>query len=157
MAHFSTTIRSAAPAPAALDLLADFASVAQWDPGVTEAHLLDGEPGQVGARYRVVAAFGPRRIPLDYVVTERVEPAAQAPGRVTLVAQTPDFTSHDTITVAPEGSGCAVTYDADLRLMGPRRVLDLPLRLAFQVIGRRAEAGLRTALNDLAARRGEPA
>ena len=80
-----------------------------------------------------------------------------APRRVRLVATTPDFSSHDTITVVPEGSGSAVTYDADLRLVGARRVLDLPLHAAFQVIGRRAQGGLRAALADLAARHGEPA
>jgi hypothetical protein len=154
MAHYRTsTLTTSAPAPEVLDRLADFASVAEWDPGIVGAHLLSGVAGQVGARYEVIAAFGPRRIPLVYHLSERAEPTSQRPGRVALVAEDRTLVSHDTITVTPVDDGCEVAYDARLTLKGPGRVLDLPLHLAFQVIGRRAEGGLRAELDRLASQR----
>ena len=42
-----------------------------------------------------------------------------------------DFRSYDVITVTPVGTGCEVTYDADLALQGLRRIADPLLRLAF--------------------------
>lgn len=153
MAHFRTSLPSTAGAQAVLDHLADFATIADWDPGIPEARLISGEPGAVGARYAVVAQFGLRRLPLEYEIVARQDPAENRPGHVTLVAEAGSFTSRDTITVQPGPLGSQVDYDAELTLHGPRRVLDLPLHLAFQVIGRRAEAGLRQEL----ARLGAPA
>ncbi|MCU0263646.1 MAG: SRPBCC family protein [Candidatus Nanopelagicales bacterium] len=155
MARFSTTLFTTSPAQVVLDRLADFASAADWDPGVTEAVLVAGEPGQVGSRYHVIATFGPRRIPLEYVVIERVDPLDDRPGRVVLVADGGSFTSHDTITVTPADGGTQVQYEAILTLKGVGRVLDWPLGLTFQVIWRRAEQGLRAELSELAPT-GEP-
>lgn len=154
MARFSTTLQTTAPASPVLDHLADFATVAVWDPGVTEAALISGDPGQVGSRYRVVATFGPRRIPLEYVVVEREDSHEARAGRVVLSAETGSFTSHDTITVTPTAGGCQVQYDAILTLHGPGRVMDWPLNQAFQVIGRRAQEGLRAELAAMAAAHG---
>lgn len=154
MAHFRTSLSSTAPAQAVLDHLADFASIAGWDPGVTEARLISGEPGAEGARYALVAQFGLRRLRLEYEIVERQDPAGNGPGHVTLVAEAGSFTSRDTITVLPGPLGAQVDYDAELTLHGPGRVLDLPLHLAFQVIGRRAEAGLRQELARLGAAAG---
>jgi hypothetical protein len=150
MARYSTTLFTTSPAHVVLDRLADFASVAQWDPGITDAALLAGEPGEVGARYHVAATFGPRHIPLVYVITERVEVGPVSPGRVVLEADGGSFTSHDTITVNPVEGGCRVQYEAILTLKGVGRVLDWPLGVTFQVIGRRAEQGLRAELARLA-------
>lgn len=151
MAHFRTTLSSTASAQAALDHLADFASITSWDPSITEARLVGGDPGAVGARYALVVQFGPRRLTLEYEIVDRQEPEGDRPGRVTLVAEAGSFTSRDTITVQPGALGAQVDYDAQLTLHGPGRILDLPLHLAFQVIGRRAEAGLRQELARLGA------
>jgi hypothetical protein len=154
MAQFSTTLITGAPAQLVLDFLADFSTVAEWDPGVSAAHLISGEPGQVGAQYGVTASFGPRRIPLEYAVMERVDPHEGDGGHVVLVAESGLFTSHDTITVTPTPVGSRVQYDAVLTLNGVGRVMDWPLHQSFQVIGRRAEQGLRAALAGLAAAHG---
>ena len=73
-----------------------------------------------------------------------------------LVAEAGSFTSHDTITVTPRGSGSQVQYEAILTLHGLGRVLDWPLQLSFQVIGRRAEQGLRAELAGLPWRGEQP-
>lgn len=146
MAHYRATVQSPAPAGQVFAYLADFATVAEWDPGVRSAHLVAGIPGQVGARYSVVVSNLGVAIPLEYEVLDAVPPTGAAPGRVVLEAETSDFRSYDVITVTPTGTGCEVEYDADLALKGVRRPFDPLLRVAFQVIGRRAEAGLATAV-----------
>ena len=157
MAHYSTTLMTDAPAVPVLDRLADFANVADWDPGVSDAALIVGEPGRLGSRYLVTATFGPRRIPLEYEIIERVDPIDGRAGRVVLVAQAGSFTSHDTITVTATPTGSLVQYDAILTLQGLGRVMDWPLHWSFQLIGRRAEQGLRAELDHLAAAQGAPA
>lgn len=146
MARFATTVDSSLDADAAFELLANFESVADWDPGVSEAQRLDAGDLRVGSAFRVVVVFGVRRIPLTYVIKE-IEPGR----RVVLEAETGEFTSYDVITVAPADEASEVTYDATLTLHGWRRPADALLRAAFAVVGKRAEAGLRKALNPVAA------
>lgn len=145
MAHFATTVKSSLDAAAAFDLLANFESITDWDPGISEAQRLDAGELRVGSAFRLVAVFGLRRLVLTYVIKE-IEPGQ----RVVLEASNGEFTSYDVITVAPAQSGCTVTYDATLSLHGWRRPADPLLQVAFLVVGKRAEAGLRKALNPTA-------
>lgn len=142
MARFKTVLGSTMPSVEAFELLANFESVADWDPGVTSARRLDDAELGPGSRFAVVAAFGPRRIPLEYVVRD-IQPGEH----IALEAQTAEFTSYDVITVRPVPGGSEVTYDATLRLHSWRKLFDPWLQAAFLVIGKRAEAGLRRALN----------
>jgi len=48
------------------EYLADFSSTAELDLGASEARRLDGDPLRAGARFRVLADFLGRRIPLEY-------------------------------------------------------------------------------------------
>jgi hypothetical protein len=66
MARFGTTVTSSADPQVVFDYLADFSTVAQWDPGVSAARLIDGVAGSAGARYLVTAEFFGRKIPLEY-------------------------------------------------------------------------------------------
>ena len=56
---------------------------------------------------------------LVYEITEY-----ERPRRVRLVAEGTGFTSDDEIVVAERGDGAAVTYDANVRLTGPLKLLD---------------------------------
>jgi hypothetical protein len=150
MARFRTTLITDAPATSVLDRLGDFATIADWDPGVTNARRLSGEPGQEGTRYAVDFSFGPRHIPLEYEIVARAEPEGGQAGHVVLVAKSGSFSLHDTITVQGTPTGTEVTYDALLTLHGPRRLMDWPLDRMFQIIGRRSEAGLRAELVSVA-------
>ena len=146
MARFITTVESSLEAAEAFELLAHFDSVAEWDPGVTAAERLDEGELRVGSAFLVTAAFGPRRLPLTYVVRDLV------PGeRVVLEAVSHEIISHDVITVVPTDTGSSVTYDATVTLQGWRKVGEPGLRAAFGIIGRRAEAGMRAVLNPVAA------
>ncbi len=154
MARFSTTVTSSADPQAVFDYLADFSTVAEWDPGVSAAQPIDGVSGVAGARYLVTAEFVGRKIPLEYhcLMAERPDDSGGS-GRIELRAENADFVSFDVITVRPIGTGCEVRYDADLALRGIRRVGDLGLRVLFEVIGRRASGGLQRALAELASGR----
>lgn len=146
MAHYRAKVSSPAPAEEVYAYLADFATIADWDPGVRSARLTEGEPGQSGAVYRVVTSNLGISLPLDYVILEAVPPSDGFPGRVVLEANTKDLRSYDVITVEPSPTGCDVVYDADLALKGVRRPFDPLLRLAFSVIGGRARDGLQAAV-----------
>ncbi|MGV1036666.1 MAG: SRPBCC family protein [Candidatus Nanopelagicales bacterium] len=147
MAHFRTTVESAASPAEAFALVADFSNIAQWDPGVISSERLDSDSVGVGSRFRVISAFGPRRIPLDYHVLEW-----NPNHRAVLEARTRDFRSYDVISTAPTTLGSAVTYDALLELNGVRKILEPVLSATFQIVGRRAESGMRKALRTAAAR-----
>jgi len=141
MAHYHATIRSRRPAPDTFDYLATFSNAAQWDPGVLAGEQID--PGQVGVgtRFRLVVPFLGRRLPLTYKVTRHV------PDReVVLAAESRLLRATDRIVVVPDaesdGDGATVSYDADVRLRGPLRVLDPLLRKGFRAVGDRATAGL---------------
>lgn len=149
MAHYRTTVTSPAGADTAYDHLADFASVAQWDPTVSAATLISGQPGAPGARYRVVIGWPPLSWTLEYEVVAAERPSDPGrPGRVALRARNRDVESYDVITFTPhpDGDGTDISYDAELTGNGPRALLDPGFWLAMQVIGRRARGGLAAAV-----------
>lgn len=148
MARYVARVSSGFTPERVYDYLANFTTIAEWDPGVTSAELLSGQPATEGAIYRVVAAFGPRKIPLDYRVLFAAPPHSRQPGRILLEATTSEFSSRDIIEVSAADTGCVAVYDATLELAGLRQVADPLMQLAFNIVGRRAENGLITALAD---------
>ena len=141
MARYVTTIRTAMPPQEAFDYMADLRNFAEWDPGVKSVRQVQGSGGGPDAVFDVtVAGVGPD-LTLRYVTEEH-----DTPRNLLVVARSAVFTSIDRITVEPDGTGSAVTYDADLRLNGVLRVGDLGLRLMFNRIADRAAAGLRRVL-----------
>lgn len=146
MARYRTEQPFAGPPEVAFDYLANFTSVAEWDPGVVSATRLDDGPLAVGSRFRVVVKTGPRSTPLVYEVRE-LEPGH----RIRLVAESSMLRSDDVITVMPaDADRAVVVYEADLQLRGVAVVGSPLLGLVFDRIGDRAAAGLRRALDDLA-------
>ena len=143
MARYRTEQHFAGPPQSAFDYLADFVSVAEWDPGVSEATRLDDGPLGVGSRFRVVVKTGP----LVYEVTE-----LEAGRRIRLVAQTSTLRSDDVITVLPAEDGATVSYDADLSLRGLGGGLLAAARPRVQpASATRPRPGLRAKLDELAA------
>ena len=65
------------------------------------------------------------------------------PHRVVFAAETDSVVVRDEARIDPLGStASSVTWDADLRLRGIRRLLDLPLRGIFIRVGEDAREGL---------------
>ena len=138
MAHYTGTVTTSRPPDEVFEYLANFSTVSEWDPGVRKAYPVNSGGVRRGARFKVIARFLGRDVPLTYRTVE-----LDRPRRVVLHAEDGRVVSHDTISfrAAPDG-GTVVTYDAELRLKGPMRLAELPMRLLFRRIGDRARAGL---------------
>lgn len=139
MARYVASIDSLWEREEAFEYLADFATIADWDPGVASARRLSEDPLELGARFEVRSSFLGRDVPLTYETVE-----LDAPRRVVLRAETATVVSRDELTFdLRPGGGTIVTYDAELSLKGPLRMADLPFRLALRRLGDRARDGLR--------------
>lgn len=141
MARFTTTVDSLRTQADAFAYMAAFENAEQWDPSVTEATRIGGEPLGVGTSFSVVSRFGPRLVRLTYTIV-RYEPDHQ----VVLEARSKGFVSTDTITVEAAGEQSRVTYDALLEFSGLGRLADPLMQVAFNRVGRKAEARLREVL-----------
>ncbi len=143
MARYRTTIDSKLSPEEAFEYLSDFANAKEWDPGVVEGEALTGGSPGPGSRFRLVAKFLGRQVPLEYKIIA-FDPAQ----RVVFHSDEAMVRSTDEIRFARSGAGTSVTYEADLRVKGPLGGLFDPLLgLVFRRIGNRASAGLHKALN----------
>lgn len=137
MATYTTTQTTSWDRETTFDYLAEFSSVSDWDPGIPRAERVAGEPRSPGARYLVDFDAPGRTITFEYETVE-----VEAPERVVLRAETSVLTSIDTMTFVDMGSGTEVTYNAEITLKGPLRLIDPLLSLAFRRTGDKAAAGL---------------
>lgn len=144
MASYRATVTSRRPADDVFAYLADFRSVAEWDPSVRSAVLIDGDdPIVVGAIFRVTIKTTLSDVVLDYRTTE-----LQRSDRIVLRAENNSMVSLDTITIRDDGQGRAtVTYDAKIELKGVRKLADPLLQLGFKRLGNNARDGLKAKLN----------
>jgi carbon monoxide dehydrogenase subunit G len=142
MARYIGTVEAPHGAEQVWHYLADLRSAEEWDPSVDKVELVGGEPRTPGARYDLEVRFGGRSINLPYRVAE-----VDAPHRVVFEAETDSVRVRDEARIEPRGPAeTRVTWDADLRLRGIRRLLDLPLRAVFHRVGEEARKGLRERL-----------
>ena len=137
MAHYVATIPVSITRSAAFAYLSRFDRAAEWDPGVEAGEMLTPEPVGLGSRFRLVARFGGRRIPLDYEVVD-----FDRDERIVLRAENRSVRSVDTITFRDDELGTVVVYDAQLDAKGLGRLTDPVLAIVFRRIGDRAAAGL---------------
>ena len=142
MARFAIEIESPVAPDAAFKLLADASNFQDWDPGVSRSVQVGGDGPGLGATFDVTVNGVGKELTLTYETVEFDEPTL-----VRLRAESSMLVSDDTITVAANGSGSKVTYDAVLALKGVLRIANPLLALGFRRIGRRAELGLRQALS----------
>jgi Polyketide cyclase / dehydrase and lipid transport len=141
MARYRASIDTRWPPEEAFAYLSDFSNSAEWDPGVVEAERLGAGAVGEGSEFRLVAEFLGRKAALIYRVVE-YEPARA----VTFLGENATVVSHDRLTFETLSTGTRVAYDAELRLKGVLRLADPLLALAFDRVGRRAQAGLREVL-----------
>jgi hypothetical protein len=89
-------------------------------------------------------AFLGRKTQLTYIVREFI------PGeRIRLRGENKTVIAVDTMTFRSIDAGTEVTYTAEFTFKGPTRLLAPLLRPAFERLGQQAQAGMRTALNQL--------
>jgi hypothetical protein len=142
MAHYVARIPVSLSRSAAFSYLSRFDRAAEWDPGVEAGEMLTPEPVGVGSRFRLVARFLGRRIPLDYEIVEY-----ERDERIVLRAENRSVRSVDTIMFQDDERDTFVVYDAQLDAKGIGRLADPLLAIVFRRIGDRAAAGLRTHLS----------
>lgn len=135
MAHYLGTIPTRRGVEDAFDYMADFSSVAAWDPSVVRASAL-GPPGP-GAKFEVVVRFAGRELPFTYETV-----AYERPDRLVLRAESSTVISEDTVTVRPVGGGAEITYSAQLTAKGLLRIADPVLGSLLKRLGDNAAAGL---------------
>ena len=93
--------------------VADFTTVAEWDPGIHESRKVSGDGG-VGTVYEVQAEFRGKTMPFTYTVT-----AFEQNARIVLDGVGEKATSLDTIAFEPAADGgTRITYSADFKLKG---------------------------------------
>jgi len=142
MARYHATVESRGSAAETFGYLATFSNAAEWDPGVLAGEQLDPGPVRVGSRFRLVVPFLGVRMPVTY------EALGLVPGReILLGAASGLLRSIDRIEVTGSADGSTVSYDAEVRLRGPLRILDPLLRPGFRAVAGRAAAGLTRALS----------
>lgn len=125
----------------AFGYVADFTTVAEWDPGIHAARRVSGDGG-VGSVYEVEAEFRGKTMPFTYTVT-----AYEAGRRIVLDGVGEKATSLDTIEFEPVGDArTRITYTADFALKGVLRVAEPFLRGTFRTLARKALDGLQKAL-----------
>jgi Polyketide cyclase / dehydrase and lipid transport len=122
--------------------LATFSNAADWDPGVLAGEQLDPGPVRPGTRFRLVVPFVGQRLSLTYHVT-----SYQPDHEVALTATSGLLRATDKIVVTDGTDGSVVSYEAEVRLRGPLRLLDPLLRPGFRAVADRAAAGLAQALS----------
>ena len=117
--------------------VADFTTVAEWDPGIHESRKVSGDGG-IGTVYEVQAEFRGKTMPFTYTVT-----AFERDKRIVLDGVGEKATSLDTIAFEAAGEGgTRITYSADFKLKGALRVAEPFLGGTFKTLARKALAGL---------------
>ena len=117
--------------------VADFTTVAEWDPGIHSSRKVSGD-GAVGSVYEVEAEFRGKTMPFTYTVT-----AFEQDRRIVLDGVGEKATSLDTIAFAPTATGgTQITYSADFKLKGVLRVAKPFLGGTFKTLAKKALAGL---------------
>jgi len=121
--------------------VADFTTVAEWDPGIHSSRKVSGDGG-AGTVYEVQAEFRGKTMPFTYTVT-----TFEQDSRIVLDGVGEKATSLDTIAFgATRAGGTRITYTADFRLKGVLRVAEPFLGGTFKKLARHALAGLEAKL-----------
>jgi carbon monoxide dehydrogenase subunit G len=126
--------------------VADFANSHAWDPGVASSVRLNPGPLAVGARYKLGIRMAGRVTPMEYEIT-RLEPGR----RVVLTGHGSGVAAVDDISFEATKTGTAITYVADIRLVGLMRLLAPFAGGAFKKIGENARDGMQRTLDMRAA------
>ena len=143
MARYEATVPSVRTQQDTFDYLSRFSNTEDWDPSAERGRdLQDGGPVAVGSRFELDFKIAGRVTELTYEVTEY-----DRPEKVRLFCDAGWFTSDDTIEVAPDGDGSAVTYTAIVKMKGPLGLFDPIMQLGFNRAGKQAAEGLRETLD----------
>ena len=142
MIRLHETIEVARAIDDAFAYAGDFSNAEQWDPGVAESSKASHGPIGVGTEFNLRVKFGPRSIPMTYVVR-----AYDPPKRVVLEGKGDSVHALDDIAFAATRRGTRITYTADISLLGASRIAEPWLKGALDRVGKNAVRGLQAALS----------
>ena len=71
---YSTTVKIDLPRESVVELIDNQENYHKWQESLMSLELLEGEPGQVGTRTRLVHKMGPRKIDMIETITKREFP-----------------------------------------------------------------------------------
>jgi len=134
------TNRSPASGRRRLLLREQLRQCAQWDPGVAAS--TKTSPGRVGVGtvFSLRVRFGPRSIPMAYVIR-----VYEPPSRVALEGTGGSVHALDDIEFAATPRGTRITYAADITLRGTVGRVEPWLKGALDRVGKNAVRGLQAA------------
>ena len=137
------TVIAGKPLDAVFGYLSDFTTTTEWDPGTVVTVNQHGDGG-AGTTYLNTSTFLGRTTQLTYIVEELVDQKL-----IQLRGENKTVIAVDTMTFRSIDAGTEVTYTAEFTFKGPSRLLAPLLRPAFERLGKQAQAGMRTALDQL--------
>jgi hypothetical protein len=141
MATYKAKFNSPMSVDEAFGFLADFSNAPEWDANTKSSDLIEGDPYEVGAKYKVVTGFAGRDLTLTYETIE-----IDRPNMVKLKSGTGMADIEDVMTFESDGSGSVVSYEANILPHGIAKVLDPVFALIFKKVGDRAAESLKDAL-----------
>jgi len=142
MIRLRETVEVARPIDDVFSYVSNFGNAAQWDPGVAESRKASRGPIGVGSAFELRVRFGPRSIPMAYAIRE-----FERPRRVLLEGKSDSVHALDDIAFAATPRGTRITYTADISLLGALSVVEPLLKGALDRVGKKAVAGLQSALS----------
>ena len=141
---FTHTMDVSKPPAAVYAYVSDFKNLPRWDPTILRVDQTTPEPVGEGTRYLVVLSFLGSETAMDYAVKE-----FQPPARAVLVGLAASAVATDTITIEPTPTGSRLTWQAEIALSWPARILDPVLKLLFSRDVTKAMANLARELEAL--------
>ena len=143
MINLRETIEVPRPLDDVFSYVSNFGNSAQWDPGVAES--TKTSPGRVGVgtEFDLRVRFGPRSIPMAYVIR-----IYEPPTRVVLEGTGESVHALDDIEFAATPRGTRINYAAEISLRGAVGVVEPWLKGALDRVGKNAVRGLQAALAD---------
>jgi uncharacterized protein YndB with AHSA1/START domain len=113
MIRLQETIEVPRPIAEVFAYASNFGNTAQWDPGVVDSRKTSQGPVGVGTEFALRIRFGPRSIPMTYVVREYAPPK-----HVVLEGKGDSIHALDDIGFASIPGGTRITYTADISMLG---------------------------------------
>lgn len=144
---FTHTMDVPTPPAAVHAYVADFENLPRWDPTIKRVEKVTPGPVGTGTHYVVVLSFLGAESTMDYAVKEFVSPT-----RAVLTGVASTAVATDTITIEPTPAGSRLTWEAEITLAWPVRILDPLLKLLFSRDVATAMANLERELRTLPAR-----
>jgi hypothetical protein len=145
MPVITETVETDLPTEQTFDYVANFENIVEWDPGVTAARKVTGEPAGVGTEYELDLEYGGSLLSMVYRITEW-----DPPRLVVLEGDGDRSFAIDRISFRPTSGGTAVEYQAEIKMKGVFLLAQPFLGKLFREIGEGARAGLDVRLRELA-------